>query len=142
MVATFSNACPVTGKAEPETYTFREIGHVENEFDEPTDPGRLRQTISRIALDPILAGGLTGLNVGDKVLVVFYFHQSKGYDLLQHPRGDQSRSKRGVFTLRSPKRPNPIGISEVELLEVKDNILTVRGLDALNGSPVLDLKPA
>lgn len=142
MVATFSNACPVTGKAEPETYTFREIGHVENEFDEPTDPDRLKQTISRIVLDPTLSGGLNGLNVGDRLLVVFYFHQSKGYDLLQHPGGDRSRNRRGVFTLRSPKRPNPIGISEVELMGLKDNILTVKGLDAINGTPILDLKPA
>ena len=76
------------------------------------------------------------------LLVVFVFHRSQGFDLLQHPRGNQSRPKRGVFALRSPNRPNPIGITEVELLAIEGNILTVSGLDAINGTPVLDLKPA
>jgi tRNA-Thr(GGU) m(6)t(6)A37 methyltransferase TsaA len=142
MVATFSNACPVPSKAKTDTISFQAIGHVENEFDEPTDPYQLRNSISRIVIDPSLSDGLTGLNAGDRILVVFHFHLSEGYDLRQHPRGDRNRSKRGVFTLRSPKRPNPIGISEVELLKAEKNLLTVRGLDALNGTPVLDLKPA
>jgi len=142
MVATFSNACPVLSKTKSDTYSFREIGHVENEFNEHTEPDRLRNSISLIVINPDLSDGLTDLNPGDKMLVVFYFHQSNGYDLLQHPRGERSRPKRGVFALRSPRRPNSIGITQVELLEVENNILTVRGLDALNGTPVLDLKPA
>jgi tRNA-Thr(GGU) m(6)t(6)A37 methyltransferase TsaA len=76
------------------------------------------------------------------LLVVFVFHRAEGYNLLQHPRGDRGRPQRGVFALRSPNRPNPIGITEVELLAIEGNILTVRGLDALDGTPVLDLKPA
>lgn len=75
-------------------------------------------------------------------MVVFYFHRSQGYDLCQHPRGDQSRPQRGVFALRSPRRPNPIGVTEVELMAVERNVLRVRGLDAINGTPVLDLKLA
>jgi tRNA-Thr(GGU) m(6)t(6)A37 methyltransferase TsaA len=142
MVSTLSNACPVPNKAQSDATSFRAIGHVENEFDEPTDAARLRNTISRIVIDPDLSDGLTGLNDGAKMLVVFHFHQSEGYDLRQHPRGDRNRPKRGVFTLRSPKRPNPIGTTIVEVLKVEDNILTVQGLDALNGTPVLDLKPA
>ena len=62
--------------------------------------------------------------------------------MLQHPRGDKSRPKRGVFALRSPYRPNHIGLTEVELLAINGNVLSVRGLDAINETPVLDLKPA
>jgi tRNA-Thr(GGU) m(6)t(6)A37 methyltransferase TsaA len=142
MVATFSNACPIPSEAKIDATSFHAIGHVENAFDEPTDPYQLRNSISRIVIDPSLSDGLTGFHAGDRILVVFHFHLSEGYDLRQHPRGDRNRPKRGVFTLRSPKRPNPIGISEVELLKVEKNLLTVRGLDALNGTPVLDLKPA
>jgi L-fuculose-phosphate aldolase len=86
--------------------------------------------------------GLQGLAPGSKVLVIFNFHLAEGYELLQHPRGDKSRPRRGVFALRSPYRPNRIGITEVELLTIENNILGVRGLDALNGTPVLDIKPA
>jgi tRNA-Thr(GGU) m(6)t(6)A37 methyltransferase TsaA len=62
--------------------------------------------------------------------------------LLQHPRGDQGQPQRGVFALRSPHRPNPIGVTIVNLLAVERNVLRVSGLDAINGTPVLDLKPA
>jgi tRNA-Thr(GGU) m(6)t(6)A37 methyltransferase TsaA len=142
MVATFSNACPIPGKVNTESLSLRTIGYVENKFDEPTDPDTLRDAVSRIFIKPNFSDGLTGLKPGDKVMVVFHFHQSVGYNLRQHPRGERSRPMRGVFSLRSPKRPNPIGITEVELLEVDNNVLTVRGLDALDGTPVLDLKPA
>jgi tRNA-Thr(GGU) m(6)t(6)A37 methyltransferase TsaA len=142
MVTTFSNACPMPSKTEPEALSFRAIGYVENEFDEPTDPDRLRDSESRIVIDANLSDGLIGLKPGDRAMVVFAFHKSEGYDLLQHPRGDQSRPMRGVFALRSPHRPNPLGITEIELVDVEGNVLTVRGLDAINGTPVLDLKPA
>jgi len=124
-----------------ETFQFRAIGYVENEFQEPTKPDVLTASLSRIALDPALSDGLSGLEPGMALLVVFVFHRAVGHELLQHPRGDRSRLKRGVFALRSPNRPNPIGITEVEVVSIKENILTVRGLDAINGTPVLDLKP-
>jgi tRNA-Thr(GGU) m(6)t(6)A37 methyltransferase TsaA len=128
-------------RSELETFQFRAIGYVENEFQEPTKPDTLRASRSRIVLAPDLLEGLTGLEPGTALLVIFVFHCAEGYDLLQHPRGDRSRPKRGVFALRSPNRPNPIGITEVELLDIKGNVLIVRGLDAIDGTPVLDLKP-
>ena len=125
-----------------ETFHFQAIGYVVNEFRVPTEPDILRASQSRIVLTPDLVEGLAGLEPGMKVLVIFVFHRAEGYDLLQHPRGDRCRPKRGVFDLRSPNRPNPIGVTEVELLAIKGNILTVSGLDAIHGTPVLDLKPA
>ena len=125
-----------------EPITYRAIGRVENDFDEPTSSETLRAAVSRIVLDPTLCEGLTGLEPGGKVMVVFSFHLSRGYDLLQHPRGDRTRPKRGVFALHSPHRPNSIGVTVAELLSVDGNVLKVSGLDALDGSPVLDLKSA
>jgi tRNA (Thr-GGU) A37 N-methylase len=59
---------------------------------------------------------------------------------LQHPRGDRSRELLGVFCIRSPRRPNPIGATVVDVLQIDGNVLRVLGLDALNGTPILDLK--
>jgi tRNA-Thr(GGU) m(6)t(6)A37 methyltransferase TsaA len=122
--------------------TFRAIGYVENEFNEPVSQDTLRAAVSRIVLEPALAEGLQGLAPGSKILVIFNFHLAEGFGLLQYPRGDESRPKRGVFALRSPYRPNGIGVSEVELLAINGNVLSVRGLDAINWTPVLDIKPA
>jgi tRNA-Thr(GGU) m(6)t(6)A37 methyltransferase TsaA len=122
--------------------TFRPIGHVENSIDEPCAPPDIRAVDSRIVIDPALIDGLQGLNPGQQVLVVFYFDRSIDFDLCQHPQGNAERPKRGVFALRSPRRPNPIGITVVTLTAIDGNVLHVRGLDAINSTPVLDLKPA
>ncbi len=121
---------------------FTPIGHVENEFNRPTPVDEMRKSTSRIVIDEDLVEGLEGLEKFNKLLIVFHFHRApEGYELRQHPRGDPSRPKRGVFALCSPRRPNPIGVTIVDLVRVEGNVLTVRGLDALNGSPVLDIKP-
>jgi tRNA-Thr(GGU) m(6)t(6)A37 methyltransferase TsaA len=129
-------------QSSEEAIVYRAIGHVENAFDGPAAPEKIRSVESRIVLDPALTEGLKGLRPGQRIMVVFYFHRSQGFDLLQHPQGDRSRPRRGVFALRSPRRPNPIGVTVVELVAVEENVLRVRGLDAINGTPVLDLKPA
>jgi tRNA-Thr(GGU) m(6)t(6)A37 methyltransferase TsaA len=121
---------------------YRPIGHIKNAFQEPASPEQIRAVESQIVLDPALEEGLQGLNVGQQVMVVFHCHRSESYELAQHPQGDRSRPRRGVFALRSPQRPNPIGITVVELAAIEGNVLRVRGLDAINGTPVLDIKPA
>lgn len=118
------------------------IGHVENDFDEPTSADLIRAAVSRIVLNPELTAGLKGVEAGQQLMVLFHFHLSQGYDLQQHPRRDESRPRRGVFALRSPNRPNPIGVTVADVLAVDGNIIHVRGLDAVNNTPVLDLKPA
>ena len=76
-------------------------------------------------------------------MVLFYFHLAPAeYELLQHPKQDLNRPKRGIFSLRSPQRPNGIGATTVELVKIEGNILHVRNLDAIDGTPVLDIKPA
>ena len=125
-----------------ESISYHPIGYIENDFDEPTPAEQIRGVESRIVLDPHLVEGLRSLNPGEQIMVVFHFHLSQGYDLLQHPRGDSARSLRGVFALRSPHRPNPIGVTIVDLFAIEGDVLRVHGLDAINNTPVLDLKPA
>ena len=125
-----------------EPVTFVPIGHVENSFDHTAPPDEIKTVESRIILSPELVEGLTGLEPGGRVMVIFHFNQSdSNYELLQHPRRDTSRPKRGVFALCSPRRPNLIGVTIVDLVAIEGNVLRVRNLDAINGTPVLDLKP-
>lgn len=121
---------------------FRPIGFVRSKFDEPAKPEIMRAEDSDIVLDEALAEGLTGLEIGQSLLVLFNFDRApEEFPLLQHPRGDTERPQRGVFALRSPHRPNGIGATTVELLGIEGNVLRIHGLDALNGTPVLDIKP-
>jgi len=118
------------------------IGRVErDEGDRGLADDELRARPARIVLDPSLTDGLLGLEPGSDVLVLFYFHRSAGYDLQLHPRGDPSQPLRGVFATRSQYRPNPVGLTVVRVQRVEGNVLEVVGLDALDGSPVLDVKP-
>ena len=124
------------------TFSYRAIGIVHNAFNEPTSPETLKAAESHLIIEPDLQDGLEGLQPGGRLLVIFHFHLApREIKLLQHPRGDRSRPKRGVFALHSPHRPNPIGATVVEIISIQDNVLTVAGLDALNNTPVLDVKP-
>ena len=85
---------------------------------------------------------MDGLEIGQSILVIFHFDRSTDdFDLHQHPCGDTNLPKKGVFALCSPHRPNGIGVTQVTLLAIEGNVLTVLGLDALNNTPVLDIKP-
>jgi len=120
---------------------MKPIGYVQTEFPGDDGPDGGSSETSSIVLDPSFAEGLRGIHVGQDILVSFWFHRSEDYTLLQHPRGDRTRQKRGVFALRSSRRPNPLGLSQVTVLAVEGVVLRVRGLDAVDGTPVLDLKP-
>jgi tRNA-Thr(GGU) m(6)t(6)A37 methyltransferase TsaA len=85
--------------------------------------------------------GLDGIQAGDKLFVLCWFHRAECNTLRIHPRGDPAIPKRGIFATRSPDRPNPIGLCLVDVLAVEGPILKVRGLDAVDGTPVVDLKP-
>jgi formylmethanofuran dehydrogenase subunit E len=118
------------------------IGVVHNELEPGTAPPRVRSPRSRLVIRPAYRQGLHGLAVGQRVHVLFAFDRSpEEAPLLQHPRGDTSVPKRGVFALRSPHRPSRIGLTTVEILAVESDGLVVAGLDAWNGSPILDIKP-
>jgi tRNA-Thr(GGU) m(6)t(6)A37 methyltransferase TsaA len=100
---------------------------------------------SEIHLNPEYAPGLQGLEGFSHVLVVFFLDRAQGFDLrkqlLRRPRGMEDLQELGVFAQRTKFRPNPIGVTAVRLLGIEGNIVRVRGLDALDGTPVLDIKP-
>jgi len=85
--------------------------------------------------------GLTGLLTGDEVIVVTWFDRARRDVLKLHPRGDASLPITGVFATRSPDRPNPLGLHRVTILEREGTRLRVAPLEALDGTPVVDLKP-
>ena len=83
---------------------------------------------------------ISGIEPGRKIVVICWMHLADRETLRVHPRGDVSRPRRGVFSTRSPDRPNPISIEEVEVLAVNGTEITVKGLDVLDGTPLLDIK--
>jgi tRNA-Thr(GGU) m(6)t(6)A37 methyltransferase TsaA len=94
-----------------------------------------------LVLDPGVVDGLDGLEPGARVIVLTWLDRADRTVLRVHPRDDRSNPMRGVFTTRSTDRPNPIGLHEVEVLAVEGNRVRVSDLEALDGTPVLDLKP-
>lgn len=131
------------GLAEFDSFSplyLKPIGIVQNSVEELLPPNEIKPVPSRIVIDPLLSAGLDGLEGNQRLLVIFQFHKLAGFELHQHPKNNPHLPKKGVFALHSPKRPNPIGVTEVDLLSRDGNILHVRGLDAVNGTPVLDLK--
>jgi tRNA-Thr(GGU) m(6)t(6)A37 methyltransferase TsaA len=95
-----------------------------------------------LELDPAVEGALAGLVPGDEVVVVTWLHLGDRTTLTVHPRGDTSRPVTGVFATRSPDRPNPIGLHRCRVLAVTGARLTVGGLEAVDGTPVVDVKIA
>ncbi len=117
---------------------IQEIGIVHSKFREPTDPFTMRKEISRIEVFNQYAEGLYDIESNRFLQILFHFHKSESFRLLgSWYYGD----KKGVFACRSPKRPGAVGLTTVELIKREGNILTVSGLDALDGTPVLDIKP-
>ena len=120
---------------------FTPIGFVVNSFNERGDPKILRNSESTLILDEKYIGALDGLDRFKYLLIIFYFDRAEGYQERVHPMGDKSIPERGVLATRSPCRPNPIGVTVAEILSVQGNTIRVTGLDALNGTPILDIKP-
>ncbi len=93
-----------------------------------------------IEINPQYLAALDGINAGSSILVLFWFDRAPRDVLRVHPRGDKDRPRRGVFATHSPMRPNPIAVSKLRVLRRAANCLTVQGLDAMNNTPVLDIK--
>jgi len=92
-------------------------------------------------LEPGVAAGLDGMRPGDEIIVLTWLHRARRDVLRVHPRDDPSNPERGVFTTRSADRPNPIGLHRVEVAAIDGARVRVRGLEAIDGTPVVDLKP-
>ncbi len=125
--------------------TLRPIGFVRNDVKEkPAIDFKWEGLVSELIMDKDLTEALEGLEEFSHIIVLFWFHKvgvTGDLPPKTHPRGDPNKPLVGRFATRSPHRPNPIGKATVRLLERRGNILKVAGLDALDGTPVIDIKP-
>ncbi|MBA2336739.1 MAG: tRNA (N6-threonylcarbamoyladenosine(37)-N6)-methyltransferase TrmO [Acidimicrobiia bacterium] len=96
---------------------------------------------STLVIDEEFAAALEGINQGDTLIVLTWLHLARRDVLVVHPRGDATRPATGVFATRSPNRPNPIGLHQVQVTSVTGLCLGVRHLEAIDGTPILDIKP-
>jgi tRNA-Thr(GGU) m(6)t(6)A37 methyltransferase TsaA len=125
-------------------YLLHPIGRVESEL-------RTRQAAPRqgdegapdawLVFDPAVREALRDLQVGTDVILLTWLDRARRDVLVVHPRGDTTRPREGVFTTRSPDRPNPIGLHRVTILAIDGLRVRVRNLEALDGTPVVDVKP-
>ena len=118
--------------------SIQKIGYVESSFNEKADPFLMKEKESLIVIDKKFEEGLYDIESNKYLQILFHFHLSESYNLKgRWYFGDE----KGVFASRSPNRPGAVGVTTVKLLERKGNILKVKGLDAVNGTPVIDIKP-
>jgi len=124
--------------------TVRQIGQVSSVLAERGDAPRQPDEGAPdawLVLDPAYAAALDGISPGDDLVVVTWLDRADRGILAVHPRGDRTRPMTGVFATRSPDRPNPIGLHDVHVLAVDGTRIHVRALEALDGTPILDIKP-
>jgi len=119
------------------------IGRVHSTATDTTCDENWGAVVAEIELDAPLAAGLRGLEAFSHALVVFLMDHEfvAERDLVRRPRGRADMPELGIFAQRGKQRPNPLGVTAVEIVRVAGRVLTVRGLDAIDGTPVLDVKP-
>jgi tRNA-Thr(GGU) m(6)t(6)A37 methyltransferase TsaA len=121
--------------------TLKPIGFVRNEIKQPAMLD-FKNIVSEIVIESSLTEALDSLDEFSHIIVLYWMHRSDRQPPLKiHPRGKAELPLVGLFATRSPNRPNPVGKATVRLLERRDNILRVEGLDAIDGTPVIDIKP-
>lgn len=121
------------------------IGRVESSLTDPASApkqGEEGAPDAWIVIDDDVADGLGDVAPGDELIVVTWLHLARRDALRVHPRDDPSAPLRGVFSTRSADRPNPLGLHRVRVLAVEGARLRVRGMEAVDGTPLVDLKPA
>ena len=128
---------------EPDRFVFRPIGVIRTPYAEPAGTpiqGALAAEVpGTVEVDPALADGLADLDGFSHVILLYAFHRSEGFALTVTPYLDDEQ--RGLFATRAPRRPNPIGLTVVRLRSVEGTTLHVAGVDMLDGTPLLDIKP-
>jgi tRNA-Thr(GGU) m(6)t(6)A37 methyltransferase TsaA len=127
------------------SYSLRPVGVVRSRLtarDDAPKQGSEGAPEAWVDMDPAFAGALDGIAVGQEVILVTWLHQGRRDVLQVHPRDDPRSPLKGVFATRSPDRPNPIGLHIVRVLEIAECVrLRVEPLEALDGTPVVDIKP-
>jgi len=125
-------------------YTIEPIGFVRSkltQLDDAPMQGDEGAPDAWLELIPDVAQGLLGIKVGDELIMLTWLHLAERDVLQVHPRGDLNRPLTGVFATRSPDRPNPVGLHRVSVMEVKKHKLRVAPLEAIDGTPIVDIKP-
>jgi tRNA-Thr(GGU) m(6)t(6)A37 methyltransferase TsaA len=126
------------------SFELKPIGRVESSL---TDPGSAPRQADEgaptawLVFEPEVLEGLRNLGAGDEIILLTWLDRARRDVLSVHPRGDTSRAEEGVFSTRSPHRPNPIGLHRVEITEIDGRRVRVRSLEAVHGTPIIDLKP-
>jgi len=125
------------------TITYRPIGVIHSPFKEPKgtpiQPTAAPEVEGTVEVFPEFAEGLSDLGDFSHIVLVYHFHLSKKASLMVKPY--MHATEKGVFATRAPARPNPIGLSVVRLTKVKGNTLWIKGVDMVDGTPLLDIKP-
>jgi tRNA-Thr(GGU) m(6)t(6)A37 methyltransferase TsaA len=127
-----------------ETFQVRPIGRVESVLTEPADApnqGDRGAPDAWLVIDPQVREGIRDIAVGDDLLVLTWLHRSRRDELATVPGDDPGGRERGVFSTRSPRRPNPVGLHRVTVLATEEGRLHVQPLEAVDGTPLVDLKP-
>lgn len=120
------------------------VGTVESELTElesAPNQGDEGAPSAWLVFEPAVLAALDGLRAGDEVIVLTWLDRADRGVLRVHPRGDPSRPQQGVFATRSPDRPNPVGLHRVRIESMEGNRVRVSNLEAVNGTPVIDVKP-
>lgn len=134
----------MTHDSSVDSYRLRPIGSVRSPLKRREDcphQGYDGAPEAWIEIGPAFAAGLDGITPGCEMILLTWFHEARRDVLQVHPRGRTDNPPRGVFATRSPDRPNPIGLHRVEVLEIESpGRIRVRPLEALDGTPVIDIK--
>ena len=126
------------------SFEVRAIGRVESTLtDLASAPRQADEGAPEawLVFEPEVLEGLRSLRPGDAIILVTWLDRARRDVLSVHPRGDTSRPEEGVFSTRSPHRPNPIGLHQVEIAAIAGLRVRVRSLEALDGTPIIDVKP-
>jgi tRNA-Thr(GGU) m(6)t(6)A37 methyltransferase TsaA len=126
------------------SFEVRAIGRVESPLtDLESAPRQADEGAPEawLVFEPEMVEGLRSLRPGDVLILVTWLHRAHRDVLSVHPRGDTSRAQEGVFSTRSPDRPNPVGLHRVEITAVEGRRVRVHSLEVLDGTPIIDMKP-
>lgn len=126
------------------SYNIEPIGFVQSPIQhrqEAAKQGYEGAPDAWLMLNDNIAPALRGTLPGDEIILITWFHQSKRDTLIVHPRGDRNNPLTGVFATRSPDRPNPLGLHRVTVREINGTSLKVGPLEAIDGTPIVDIKP-
>lgn len=121
---------------------FRPIGRVQHHADRVPRHWSVSDVEGELVVEPCYTTGVADIQPGERIVVLFHLHRSAPFELgLLRQRPPHRDRDLGVFSICSPRRPNPIGLSVLEVLAVTENRILVRGLDMFDGTPIVDIKP-